>query len=135
MHFVAESVPSEITLMFISYLMFCTVLMYLFVKTDREWGRMEVSLDDAGRRDPEAMNASALLFSSAEIGPEPMFADVEVRQSLQKHRPETLGQASRISGVTPAAISLLMVHLKRRAGKRTAEEGVVRAAASQGSSD
>ena len=37
----------------------------------------------------------------------------EVRQKLQKHRPETLGQASRISGVTPAAISLLMVHLKK----------------------
>ena len=41
----------------------------------------------------------------------------EVRQTLQKHRPETLGQASRISGVTPAAISLLMVHLKRRGFK------------------
>jgi tRNA uridine 5-carboxymethylaminomethyl modification enzyme len=38
---------------------------------------------------------------------------IEVRQALQKHRPETLGQASRISGVTPAAISLLMVHLKK----------------------
>ena len=38
---------------------------------------------------------------------------VEVRQKLQKHRPETLGQASRISGVTPAAISLLLVHLRR----------------------
>ncbi|GKT25617.1 tRNA uridine-5-carboxymethylaminomethyl(34) synthesis enzyme MnmG [Acidovorax sp. SUPP3334] len=38
---------------------------------------------------------------------------IEVRQTLQKHRPETLGQASRISGVTPAAISLLLVHLKR----------------------
>ena len=37
----------------------------------------------------------------------------EVRQILQKHKPETLGQASRISGVTPAAISLLMVHLKK----------------------
>ena len=37
----------------------------------------------------------------------------EVRQKLQKHRPETLGQASRISGVTPAAISLLMIHLKK----------------------
>ena len=37
----------------------------------------------------------------------------EVRQTLQKHRPETLGQASRMSGVTPAAISLLMVHLKK----------------------
>ncbi len=41
----------------------------------------------------------------------------EVRQTLQKHRPETLGQASRISGVTPAAISLLMVHLKKRGFK------------------
>ncbi|MBV8500169.1 MAG: tRNA uridine-5-carboxymethylaminomethyl(34) synthesis enzyme MnmG [Paucibacter sp.] len=37
----------------------------------------------------------------------------EVRQKLDKHRPETLGQASRISGVTPAAISLLLVHLKK----------------------
>ena len=37
----------------------------------------------------------------------------EVRQKLNKHRPETLGQASRISGVTPAAISLLLVHLKK----------------------
>lgn len=37
----------------------------------------------------------------------------EVRQKLSKHRPETLGQASRISGVTPAAISLLLVHLKK----------------------
>ncbi|MET0311660.1 MAG: tRNA uridine-5-carboxymethylaminomethyl(34) synthesis enzyme MnmG, partial [Burkholderiaceae bacterium] len=37
----------------------------------------------------------------------------EVRHKLSKHRPETLGMASRISGVTPAAISLLLVHLKR----------------------
>jgi tRNA uridine 5-carboxymethylaminomethyl modification enzyme len=36
-----------------------------------------------------------------------------VRQKLHKHRPETLGLASRISGVTPAAISLLLVHLKK----------------------
>lgn len=38
---------------------------------------------------------------------------IEVRQKLHKQRPETLGQASRISGVTPAAISLLLVHLKK----------------------
>jgi tRNA uridine 5-carboxymethylaminomethyl modification enzyme len=43
---------------------------------------------------------------------------IEVRQKLTRHRPETLGQASRISGVTPAAISLLLVHLKRHAGGR-----------------
>jgi len=42
---------------------------------------------------------------------------VEVRQKLDKQRPETLGQASRISGVTPAAISLLLVHLKKRGAK------------------
>jgi tRNA uridine 5-carboxymethylaminomethyl modification enzyme len=38
---------------------------------------------------------------------------VEVRQKLNQHQPQTVGQASRISGVTPAAISLLLVHLKR----------------------
>ncbi|ARP92367.1 tRNA uridine-5-carboxymethylaminomethyl(34) synthesis enzyme MnmG [Bordetella genomosp. 9] len=37
----------------------------------------------------------------------------EVRQKLKTHRPETIGQAARISGVTPAAISLLLIHLKR----------------------
>ena len=37
----------------------------------------------------------------------------EARQKLGKHRPQTLGQASRISGITPAAISLLLVHLKK----------------------
>ena len=39
---------------------------------------------------------------------------IEVRQKLAQQRPETLGQASRISGVTPAAISLLLVYLKKR---------------------
>ncbi|MDW8468244.1 MAG: tRNA uridine-5-carboxymethylaminomethyl(34) synthesis enzyme MnmG [Burkholderiales bacterium] len=46
---------------------------------------------------------------------------VEARQKLSLHRPETIGQAARISGVTPAAISLLLVHLRRRAaGARAA---------------
>jgi tRNA uridine 5-carboxymethylaminomethyl modification enzyme len=39
---------------------------------------------------------------------------VEVEQKLTAARPETIGQAARLSGVTPAAISLLLVHLKRR---------------------
>jgi tRNA uridine 5-carboxymethylaminomethyl modification enzyme len=39
---------------------------------------------------------------------------IEVRQKLSKHRPETLGLASRISGVTPAAISLLLMHLRKK---------------------
>jgi tRNA uridine 5-carboxymethylaminomethyl modification enzyme len=37
----------------------------------------------------------------------------EVQQKLGQHRPETLGQASRLSGMTPAAVSLLLVYLKR----------------------
>ncbi|WP_455384084.1 tRNA uridine-5-carboxymethylaminomethyl(34) synthesis enzyme MnmG [Acidihalobacter prosperus] len=47
------------------------------------------------------------------------FAEVEglsyeVRQILTAHRPSTLGQAARIAGVTPAAVSLLLVHLRKR---------------------
>ncbi len=38
----------------------------------------------------------------------------EVSEKLKRHRPETLGQASRIPGITPAAISLLLVHLKKK---------------------
>ena len=41
---------------------------------------------------------------------------IEVQQKLNQHRPETLGQAARVSGITPAAISLLLVHLKRGFG-------------------
>ena len=48
----------------------------------------------------------------------------EVQQKLNAHRPETLGQAARISGITPAAISLLLVHLRRGFGVR-AEDGAV----------
>ncbi|MDZ7921528.1 tRNA uridine-5-carboxymethylaminomethyl(34) synthesis enzyme MnmG [Rhodoferax sp.] len=38
---------------------------------------------------------------------------IEARQRLNKYRPETLGQASRLSGITPATISLLLIHLKK----------------------
>jgi tRNA uridine 5-carboxymethylaminomethyl modification enzyme len=44
----------------------------------------------------------------------------EVLQKLQRSQPQTVGQAARISGVTPAAISLLLVHLKRRGHRRVA---------------
>ncbi len=43
---------------------------------------------------------------------------IEAAQKLNQHKPETLGQAGRISGMTPAAISLLLVHLKRRNGTK-----------------
>jgi tRNA uridine 5-carboxymethylaminomethyl modification enzyme len=42
----------------------------------------------------------------------------EIWQTLSRQRPETLGQAARISGVTPAAVSLLLVHLRRTQAKR-----------------
>ncbi|MEJ2423544.1 MAG: tRNA uridine-5-carboxymethylaminomethyl(34) synthesis enzyme MnmG [Candidatus Thiodiazotropha sp.] len=41
----------------------------------------------------------------------------EVREKFQRHRPQTLGQAGRIPGVTPAAISLLLIHLKKRSAQ------------------
>ena len=41
---------------------------------------------------------------------------IEVRQRLAQHRPQTVGQAGRIQGVTPAAIAVLLVHLKRMRG-------------------
>ncbi len=42
----------------------------------------------------------------------------EVSEKLQQMKPETVGQASRIPGVTPAAISLLLIHLKKQAKSR-----------------
>jgi tRNA uridine 5-carboxymethylaminomethyl modification enzyme len=38
----------------------------------------------------------------------------EAQQTLSRQRPETLGQAARLQGITPAAVSLLLVHLKKR---------------------
>ena len=57
----------------------------------------------------------------------------EVRQKLRTHRPETLGQASRVSGVTPAAISLLLVHLKKGRFKGFAGRDAEAAAEAAGS--
>jgi tRNA uridine 5-carboxymethylaminomethyl modification enzyme len=57
---------------------------------------------------------------------------VEAQQKLSQHRPETLGQAARISGITPAAISVLLVHLKRKLAGTHSEmsfPGVARRAA------
>ena len=82
--------------------------------------QVQVSIKYAGYIDKQ--NEEVLRAASQEetrLPPDLDYADVtalsfEVRQKLNKHRPETLGQASRISGVTPAAVSLLRVHLKRR---------------------
>jgi tRNA uridine 5-carboxymethylaminomethyl modification enzyme len=52
----------------------------------------------------------------------------EVRQRLLQHRPATLGLAARIPGITPAAVSLLLIHLKRRTGSGTQPAPVARGA-------
>jgi len=59
----------------------------------------------------------------------------EARQKLSKCRPETLGQASRMSGITPAAISLLLVHLKKSNFKGFAEADKAAAAAASGDAE
>ncbi|MEY3743739.1 MAG: hypothetical protein RLZZ541_794 [Pseudomonadota bacterium] len=47
---------------------------------------------------------------------------IEAQQKLNAQKPETIGQAGRISGITPAAISLLLVYLKRKARSKTIEQ-------------
>ena len=51
----------------------------------------------------------------------------EVRQRLAQHRPVTLGQAARIPGLTPAAISILLIHLKRQSPVTAARTSTGRA--------
>jgi tRNA uridine 5-carboxymethylaminomethyl modification enzyme len=79
----------------------------------------EISLKYAGYIDKQKDEvARAAHFENLRLPPDLDYGAVaalsyEVRQKLSKHRPETLGQASRISGVTPAAISLLLIHLNK----------------------
>ena len=81
--------------------------------------QIETSVKYAGYINKQVEDvARASHFENLKLPSELDYAQVsalsfEVRQKLSKHRPETLGQASRISGVTPAAISLLLVHLKK----------------------
>lgn len=62
--------------------------------------------------------ARAAHFENLRLPPQLDYMEVtalsiEARQKLNAHKPETLGQASRISGITPASISLLLIHLKK----------------------
>jgi tRNA uridine 5-carboxymethylaminomethyl modification enzyme len=74
---------------------------------DRQAGEIERNGSQENTRLPEGIDYAEVRGLS-----------FEARQKLTQHRPETIGQASRISGITPAAISLLMVHLKRGLGRR-----------------
>lgn len=69
----------------------------------RQKGEIERTLNNESLKIPETLNYQDVPGLS-----------FEVRQKLAAVKPETIGQASRISGVTPAAISLLLVHLKRK---------------------
>jgi tRNA uridine 5-carboxymethylaminomethyl modification enzyme len=58
---------------------------------------------------------------------------VEARQTLERNRPDTLGQAARLPGITPAAVSVLLVHLKRKlASTYSGKNARPRAATSRG---
>ena len=106
-----------------------------------EWGQhladavieqIETATKYAGYIDKQAEEvARAQHFEQMPLPADLDYAQVtalsfEVRQTLSRYRPQTLGQASRISGVTPAAVSLLLVYLrKRRAAGRSASSDVV----------
>lgn len=67
----------------------------------RQLDEVEKYRKNENTRLPESMDYDVIQALSA-----------EVRQKLNLHRPETIGQASRIQGVTPASISILLVYLK-----------------------
>jgi tRNA uridine 5-carboxymethylaminomethyl modification enzyme len=83
--------------------------------------QVEISAKYAGYIDRQKVEVERQLAQEVQSIPADLdYASVrglskEVQQKLAQHRPETVGQAARIQGVTPAAISLLLVHLKRRA--------------------
>ncbi len=86
-----------------------------------------------GRQQEEVQRASH--YENLRLPPELDYLQVsamsiEARQRLSKQRPETLGQASRMSGITPATISLLLIHLKK--GKFHGFAAVADAAAPDG---
>jgi len=72
-------------------------------------GYIERQIDEVGRAAGFENMALPATLDYLEI----KALSFEVRQKLSQQRPQTLGQASRISGVTPAAISLLLIHLRR----------------------
>lgn len=102
---------------------------YGMAEADAVIEQAEVAIKYAGYIDKqvdEVQRASAL--EHLKLPDELDYAQVtalsfEVRQKLARHRPATLGQAARISGVTPAAISLLLVHLKKGRFKGFAAQG------------
>jgi tRNA uridine 5-carboxymethylaminomethyl modification enzyme len=87
--------------------------------SDRVREQAEINGKYAGYLSRQQLEIDKSLKHEETLLPESLdYVDVrglsnEVCQKLQDHRPATIGQAGRISGITPAAISLLLVHLKR----------------------
>jgi tRNA uridine 5-carboxymethylaminomethyl modification enzyme len=81
--------------------------------------QIEITAKYAGYIDLQKVKVErAAHYENLKLPPELDYLQVqalsfEARQTLAKHRPETLGMASRISGITPATVSLLLVHLKK----------------------
>ncbi len=82
--------------------------------------QIEITAKYAGYIDLQKVEVErAAHYENLKLPPELDYLQVsalsfEARQTLAKHRPETLGLASRISGITPATVSLLLVHLKKK---------------------
>ncbi|MEL0585780.1 MAG: tRNA uridine-5-carboxymethylaminomethyl(34) synthesis enzyme MnmG [Candidatus Thiodiazotropha sp. (ex. Lucinoma kazani)] len=82
--------------------------------------QLEVQAKYAGYIDRQQGEIEKLRANEAVVLPESLDYEgvrglsSEVREKFQSHRPQTLGQAGRIPGITPAAISLLLIHLKKR---------------------
>ena len=87
--------------------------------------QIEITAKYAGYIDLQKIEVErAAHYEDLKLPPELDYLQVqalsfEARQTLAKHRPETLGLASRISGITPATVSLLLVHLKKNLWKNT----------------
>ncbi|MEZ5738944.1 MAG: tRNA uridine-5-carboxymethylaminomethyl(34) synthesis enzyme MnmG [Burkholderiaceae bacterium] len=79
--------------------------------TARYSGYVEKQKGEVSRQAHNEQLAIPVDFDYGQVG----GLSFEVRERLARQRPETIGQASRMMGVTPAAISLLLVHLKKRA--------------------
>ena len=73
---------------------------------ERQWAEIERQRRHGDKSLPEDFDYAQVTALSA-----------EVREKLAKARPQTIGQAARVPGVTPAAVSLLLVHLKKREGQ------------------
>ncbi len=86
--------------------------------------QVDIALKYSGYIERQKDEIARTLANETLVMPEDLDYDAvtglsfEVRQKLKKARPVTLGQAGRISGVTPAAISLLLIYLKRKHGVR-----------------